>query len=132
MAVYLHKLTATGKYDARVLWDGVAAFPVPAGHTRELDTGANGIQAVADIAAAAAADLAASQATLRDIARNFLLNDPRPEMKALRAVVLVLVDELNLLRANVSNTPAGSPMPARTSAQALTAITNKLTAGSAD
>lgn len=132
MAVYLIKNTASGKYVLRTVWDGVTSWAPPVGHTAELETGVNKAQGVTDIAAAFATAQTAASVSQRDIAREFLLNDPRPEMKALRAVVQVLVDEINLLRANVSNTPAASPMPARTSLQALNATITKITSGSAD
>ncbi|MBA2413912.1 MAG: hypothetical protein H0V63_13985, partial [Burkholderiaceae bacterium] len=123
---YLHKHTASAKYVARVEWDG-ATFPVPAGHTRELETGANRAQAAADIAAQAAADFAAGQEGLREQARDFIRNDPRPEMKALRALALVVLDEINLVRQN----PA-AVLAARTPAQLLNAMVAKVADGSAD
>jgi hypothetical protein len=49
------------------------------------------------------------------------------EAKALRALALIVMDEINILRAAV--VPS---LPARTLAQLKTAFTNKLTAGTAD
>ncbi len=127
MPTYLHRRTSDAKYTARVEWNGVAAFPVPAGHTRELETGANRAQAVADIAAQAAADFAAGQEGLREQARSFIQNDPRPEMKALRALALVVLDEINAVR-----TAPTAVLAARTAAQLLNAMVAKVTDGGAD
>lgn len=149
MATYLHKLTATGKYVNRVEWNGVSTFPVPAGHTRELETGANRAQAAADLAEAVAAELAASQSGLRDAARAFLVGDPRPEMKAMRALALVTLAELNVVRdwitdfkaqvalssslADLKTRVASLPAtPDRTSTQLLNAMLAELAAGNAD
>ncbi|MBA3591539.1 hypothetical protein [Methylibium sp.] len=148
MPTYLHKHTASAKYVARFEWEG-ATFPVPAGHTRELETGANRAQAAADLAAQAAADFTGEQAGLREQARHFIQNDPRPEMKALRSVALLVLDENNLLRAwieafkvqtaactslaDFKTRVAGLPAtPARTPAQLLNAMVAKVTDGSAD
>ncbi|MBA3684052.1 MAG: hypothetical protein H0W72_02285 [Planctomycetes bacterium] len=118
---------ASAKYVARVEWDGAALFPVPAGHTRELETDANRAQANDDILAARDAGIPAAQAGLRERARAFLVNDPRPEMKALRALALVVLDEINRL----SQDPT-SVLPTRTTAQLLNAVVAKIIDGSAD
>ncbi len=125
--VYLHKHTASGKYSNRVEWDGVALFPVPAGHTRELETDVNRVQANDDLTAARDADAAAALPALRERAREFLVNDPRPEMKALRALALVMRDEINLMRQDPT-----SVLPTRTTAQLLNAMVAKIIDGSAD
>jgi hypothetical protein len=127
VATYLHKNTATGKYDARFEWDGVAVYPIPPGHTRELETGANQAQAAADLAAQFSAALVDANLAQRDLARIFLLNDPRPEMKALRALALVVLDEINLVRQNPT-----AVLAARTAPQLLNAMVTKITDGSAD
>ncbi len=75
----------------------------------------------------AAADAADALATQRGQARDFIQNDPRPEMKALRALALVVLDEINLVRQN----PAAVLAP-RTAGQLLTAMVGKVTDGSAD
>ncbi len=97
----------------------------------------------------AAADAAEALATLREQARDFIRNDPRPEMKALRSVALIVLDENNLLRAwieafkvqtaactslaDFKTRVAGLPAtPARTPAQLLNAMVAKVTDGSAD
>ncbi len=126
MTVYLHKHTTSGKYVARFEWEG-ATFPIPTGHTRELETGANAAQAAADIAAQFAADQAAAQPGMREQARDFIRNDPRPEMKALRALALVVLDEINAVR-----TAPTTVLAARTPAQLLNAMVAKVTDGSAD
>ncbi len=75
----------------------------------------------------AAADAAEALATLREQARDFIRNDPRPEMKALRALALVVLDEINLVR-----TAPTTVLAARTPAQLLNAMVSKVTDGSAD
>lgn len=91
----------------------------------------------------------AERSDLRATARNFLLNDPRPEMKALRGLALVVLDENNLMREWIESFKAATAaatslanlqarvaallaMPDRTRNQLLTAITAKITDGSAD
>lgn len=149
MAIYLHKLTASGKYDARVVWDGASTFPIPAGHTRELETGANRAQALADIGDAVSTERIALNSTQRDQARDFLMNDARPEMKALRSLALVVMDEINATRgwiesfkvataaatslANLQTRVAGlAQMPDRNSVQLLNAMLARISAGDAD
>lgn len=63
--------------------------------------------------------------TLRDRAVNLLDLDPNSPQKLLRALALVTLDEINILRTAASLTP-------RTVAQLKTAIRGKLTAGDAD
>lgn len=62
----------------------------------------------------------------REWASGFL-DSPLPEYKLLRALMLVVLDEINTIRAAL--VPA---LPARTGAQLRTAIRNKLNAGNAD
>lgn len=66
------------------------------------------------------------QAPLRSGALS-LLNDPAPDSKFVRAVLLVILDEVNTIRTN----PALGLAP-RTAAQMRTAIQSKLNAGAAD
>ena len=56
-----------------------------------------------------------------------LLNGPRQEAKLQRAVVSMLLNEINLIRAALV-----PPLPPRTMAQARTAISNKLADGTVD
>lgn len=70
---------------------------------------------------------AAENASQREQARAFLLTDPRPEMKALRALALVTLEEINRLR-----TQPAQAFAAYTVNQLLDAVIAKITAGSAD
>ena len=127
MPTVCKKHTASGEVRDRILVDVGAV--APAGFTYEPDTAANRL---ALNAFRSAADAAAST-ELREAARHFLVNDPRPEMKAMRGLFFVLLDEINLLRAKIANNSApATPMPARTTQQGLTAVLGKITDGSAD
>lgn len=132
------------------------ALPVTAGATRMTSTQFASYKAARQAAydawnagTYATALAAAARAALRDAAQNFLLNDPRPEMKALRALALVVLDENNVMRewiesfkaataaatslANLQTRVAAlSAMPDRTKTQLLNAVVAKITDGSAD
>jgi hypothetical protein len=66
-----------------------------------------------------------TNATLRNQAINLLSNDIGANPKFVRAVLLVLLDEINVLRTALS-------LAQRTVAQAKTAVQNKINSGSAD
>lgn len=127
MAQYVIKNTTTGKYVNVVEWDGGAGWAPPTGCTASVATPATQAQASADIAAQAAADIAAAQSALRDAATNFILNDPSPTMKTVRALALVVLDEINRLRTQPTTT-----FTAYTAGQLLSAVVAKITSGSAD
>lgn len=97
----------------------------------------------------AAAKAARERDALRTAAKDYLLNDPSPTMKAHRAGTLLTVDEVNALRqwmmafkaavaastslANMQTRVAAlADLPDRTPIQALNAEAAKVTAGSAD
>lgn len=63
----------------------------------------------------------------RTDAINLLLSDPSSNSKFIRAVLLVILDEINVIRALLP----GPPAP-RTAAQFKTAIQNKINSGVAD
>lgn len=85
-----------------------------------------------ELAAFATAEATDTNLQQRVIAIVELDTDP-VRRKVLRGIVSVLIDELNLIRAKVSNTanPA-QPMPARTLSQARTAIINTINGGTVD
>jgi hypothetical protein len=150
IATYCIRRNADAKYVTRgILWDGVAPNVIPAAHTGVLATPAVLAQANADMAAVEAQAAADAAAGLRDRARNYLVSDPEPEMKALRALALVVLDENNLMRdwiqafvaavaastslANMQTRVAAlQAMPDRTSPQLVNAMVAKIADGSAD
>lgn len=86
----------------------------------------------ADNAPDAGAKWLADQAAMRDKLRSQAAKvfaasdgDPEPLPKAVRALALVMLDEINLLR-------AAAGLPARTAAQLKTAVRNRIDAGDAD
>jgi hypothetical protein len=123
-----------------VQWDGdTAKWTPPAGHTGEVETPATRAQANADIAGAFAAAAAAELPTLRAMAKDFLLTDPRPEMKAMRGLGLTIEDEVNALRqwlvafkAAVAASTSLANMQTRVAVQLLNATAAKIAAGSVD
>jgi hypothetical protein len=150
MAIYIIQRISDSKYVDTTEWDGGAQWAPPSGHTAVLATPVNLAQFAVDKAAEDAARLAEAHIAWRDEASRFLVNDPRPEMKAMRGLFYALLDEINVLRqwittfktqtaaasslANfqsrvASNTPN---MPDRTPQQGLNAILDKVTDGSAD
>jgi hypothetical protein len=65
--------------------------------------------------------------TARTDAVSRFVNDPSPDTKLLRAILLAILDEVNVIRGLL--VPAQAP---RTAAQFRTAVQNKLTSGAAD
>lgn len=74
----------------------------------------------------AVATRAAENAIFRDQARSFLLSDPSPAMKVIRALALVVLDEINIVRTN------SAVLPGRTAPQLLDAVITKIVSGAAD
>jgi len=124
----------TGFTSAQITWDDVGAKPTDA----ELDAGLIQLN-----------DPTVITADLRNSAVNQLLSDPSPNAKLIRAVLLTILDENNILRqwieafkaqtalagtlADLKSRIAALPaMPDRTVAQGKTAVQNKLNAGPAD
>jgi len=84
---------------------------------------AGGVTTAADSLPTAAAILSDERAA----AITELLSDTSPNAKFIRAVLLVILDEINVIRALLPGPPA-----ARTIAQLKTAVQNKINAGTAD
>lgn len=102
-----------------------------------------------DITVFTASDVVLDQLPLRSAAINFLLTDQSPLAKEIRAVLLVILDELNILRTRdrdrsvdvaaattladlKTRWAARSSLDDRTAAQGKTAVQNKLDGGSSD
>lgn len=114
--------------------DGIALLD-PVAHTVRIDfkvaatapqrTAANGV--VAGFDWSDAAELSAQNSRDRTSAATIFMTDTSAAGKILRATILVLLDEINILRA--ASVPS---LPARTIAQARTAIQNKIDGGTVD
>jgi hypothetical protein len=153
-----------GSFNEAELHAALAALSPPLPGFLGVGSAAGGVQVVcADVLAASdktrldAVVLAYAPAAdyltqrLRAVAQA-LLSDPQSAMKALRAVMGLVVDEVNILRARLRDqdaavaaattladlksrwaaTAAASPMPARTDAQAKTAAISRIVSGSVD
>lgn len=67
------------------------------------------------------------QTPARNSALDALVNGQSPDVKLMRSILLVILDEINLIRTN-----AALNLAARTKNQMVTAIQNKINSGAAD
>jgi len=126
----------------------LAAIPSLAGASFHVEGGAGGVATAIRLQVPDYADVAAITAVVnnhvprtdaqqaafialadRARARTLFTGGGTPADKLLRAVALVLLDEINTIRTTAS---AAFPLAARTATQFRNAITNKIDAGAAD